>query len=286
MGLTQRNLNALLSTTDDFELHILDSNSKDNTWELLQSFKDPRIASITKLDVNAGPIYAVNYNLKKRRPGQYFIALDSDVCIKTPDWISCFMKVFQTFPEAGLLGVPRSTPYPEYLPQVIPMERDGVSYLQLKEGKVGVPLDFIPGHCQCLRPELIDMIGYWSEESYYGDAELSVRVNNYTPYRAGLVNNISIDMVQFIPCEECGAKGYCRLDRGENTCFSIRNRMYKNESFAETFKWKYIEYFRELEQGKRSVYCASIHDPDSIRNHIYKMQWAQENFNFYISNAN
>lgn len=286
LGLTVRSLGSLLKTTDDFELHIIDNNSKDDTWDYLQSLSDSRIKSKTRFEVNAGPIYSVNFNLTKRRPDQYFIALESDVHIYTPDWITRFMQVFETFPEVGLLGVPRAAPYPPYMPSVIPMERNGFSYLQLKEGKVGVMLDFIPGHCQCLRPELISIIGYWCEESGYGDAELSARVNNYTPYKAGFTTDIEIDMMQFLPCDVCEAKTWCKLDRANTTCFDIRNSRYKNEPFAEAFRWKHIEYFDELKEGKRTVYCASIHDPESMQVHKYNKDWAQENFNFYLQNAN
>ena len=48
MGLTVRNLNSLLRTTDDFELHIIDNNSQDDTWEYIQSLNDSRIKSRTR----------------------------------------------------------------------------------------------------------------------------------------------------------------------------------------------------------------------------------------------
>ncbi len=286
MGLTVRNLTALLKTNDDFELYIVDSNSKDDTWDFIQSLDDSRIKSKVRFKANAGPIYAVNYNLAKRKPGQYFIALDSDVYILDSGWISKFMKVFDTFPEVGLLGLPRAQPYPNYMPPVITMEKNGVTYLQLKNGIVDVPLDFVPGHLQCLRPELIDLIGYWSEECYYGDAELSVRVNNYTPYKAGFVLDIPIDQTQQLSCEACEGQKWCKLDRSSTTCFDIRASRYKNVPFANKFHWKYAEFFNELKAGKRTVYCASIHNTESIRTHVYNMAWAQENFNFYVVNTN
>lgn len=286
MGLTVRNLTALFKTTDDFELHIIDNNSGDNTWDYIQSLSDARIKSKTRFPVNEGPIYAVNFNLAKRKPQQYFIALESDVYIYTPDWISRFMQIFNTFPEVGLLGIPRAAPYPPYMPPVVAREANGVSYLQLRDGKLGVPLDFVPGHCQCLRPELINIIGYWCEESGYGDAELSVRVNNHTPYKAGFTTNIAIDMVQSLTCAACEGKGLCKLDKVNTTCFGIRNSRYKNEGFAEKFKWKHQAYFNELQQGKRTVYCASIHDPASMGSHIYNINWALENFSYYVVNAN
>jgi glycosyltransferase involved in cell wall biosynthesis len=286
LGLTARNLHALLKTTDDFELHIVDSNSQDNTWDYLQSLNDSRIKSKTRLPLNQGPIYAVNYNLSKRKPDQYFIALDSDVLLLSPDWITRFMQVFEKFPEVGMLGVPKTYPYPSYLPPIIPMAKDGICYFQLRDGKVGASLDFVPGHCQCLRPELIKLIGYWSEENYFGDADISVRINNYTPYKAGFTTNISISMEQSIPCDSCEAKGSCSLDKVYNTCFSARDSRYKNEAFVDQNYWKYIEYFNELQQGKRTVYCASVHDPVSVLTHVYNAGWAQDNFNFYITNAN
>lgn len=286
LGLTARNLNALLRTTDDFELHIIDSNSGDNTWEFIESLNDSRIKLKTRLPANAGPIYAVNLNLSRRRPDQYFYALDSDVHISKSGWTDRFMRVFEAFPEAGVLGAARVHPYPLYMPPVIRKEKDGVSYLQLQNGMVDVPLDFVPGHFQCLRPELIAAVGYWSEECGYGDAELSVRVNNYTPYKAGFVTDIPIDQIQTVPCSGCEAEPWCSLDKVDTTCFSIRGSRYKNESFAKTFHWKYAEYFNELKQGKRTAYCASIHDPASMGSHTYNMEWARENFDYYIINAN
>lgn len=287
LGLTARNLKALLdNTSDDFEMHIIDSNSKDDTWEFIQELNDCRIKSKTRLPINYGPIYAANLNLTKRKQGQYFIALDSDVYIYTNDWITKFMKVFDKFPEVGLLGLKRGSPYPDYTPEVILVEKDGISYLKLKNGCITLPMDFVPGHCQFLRPELIDIIGYWSEECHFGDAELSIRVNNYTPFKAGFVTDVVIDMIQSIPCDHCTAQHWCKLNRKSQTCFSIRNSKYKNESFVNTYGWKCPAFFDELDQGKRTVYCASIHDPESIKNHTYNIKWARENFNYYEVNAN
>lgn len=286
MGLTVRNLNSLLRTTDDFELHIVDNNSQDNTWDYIQSLTDSRIKSRTRFPINFGPIYPINLNLAKRRPDQYFIVLESDVYLYAPDWISRFMRVFETFPEVGLLGVPRPIPMPGYEPEVITMERYGVTYNQLKYCEVGSVRDFVPGHCQCLRPELINTIGYWCEENGYGDAEISIRINKYTSYKAGLTTNIPIDLTQTIPCIACEGAHLCHLDKVTRTCFDIRDSKYKNVNFSVTNRWKYFEYFNELNQGKRTVYCASIHDPSSYLNRLYHMDWALENFNYYASNAN
>jgi hypothetical protein len=286
LGLTVRNLSALLRTTDDFELHIIDSNSQDGTPDYLRSLTDSRIRSITALPVNRGPIYPINLNLTRRKPDQYFIVLESDVCLLAPDWITRLMRVFQTFPEVGLLGVPRQSALQVYEPEVIPVMKDGVGYLQLARSEVGTINNFIPGHCQCLRPELFGHIGYWCEENGYGDAELSVRVHNYTPYRAGLTTDIPIDMSQSISCDTCGGKPWCGADRQSETCFTLLHGKHKNLPFAEANRWKYLQYFSELEAGVRTAYCASIHDPASYASHFYHMDWALENFGFYEKNAN
>lgn len=286
LGLTVKNLSSILDTTDDFEMHIIDNNSTDNTWKYIQSLNDSRIKSRTHIDINSGQIYALNLNLLKRRPEQYFITLDNDVYIETTDWITRFMKVFETFPEVGLLGVQKGQPYPEQLPPVVPKVKDGIFYLELDNTYPNVEKNYIPGCCMCLRPELIKKTGYWCEENCFGDIELSNRVNNYTPFKAGFVTNISIKMPQAIECSSCQYKDQCTLNKYSETCFTNYQRLYKNEEFKKVFKWKFDETLKDLESGARPVYCASANDGDSMSNHLFNMDWALENFKFFIKNAN
>ncbi len=292
MGLTARSLKSILDTPEDFEMHIIDSNSKDNTWEYLQSVTDPRIKSKLHLPLNAGPIPALNLNLTRRRPGQYFFNIDCDVVVNTKDWLSRFMKVFNTFPKVGLLGVQRSAPYLPIYPEVIPVSKDGVKYLEIKNGHVDVILDFVHGCCMGMRPELIEKIGYWSEETCWGDAELTPRIMNYTDFKVGYMSDenknslIDIDMTQMVGCQACTVRQYCKLDKINTTCFTIRNKTYKNEPFVRKFKWKYLEFFKELQQGKRTPYCASIYDQKSMQGHVYNKVWALENMNYYVENGN
>ncbi|MEL7565452.1 MAG: glycosyltransferase [Dehalobacterium sp.] len=284
LGVTARNLKNILDSTEDFEMHIIDCNSKDNTWNFIESLSDNRIKSKTRLSLNLGPIYALNSNLVKRKPNQYFITVDSDVLIKTKNWISKFMEVFNAFPEVGLLGLMRDNPYPRYLPPIIPKVAGNASYLELKNAAVGVDLDFVHGCLQCLRPELFKEIGYWSEENGYGDAELSPRIHHYTSFKVGIITTIEIDMTQYIGCNECQATEFCTLSRSTQPCYSFLKR--PNESFANKFRWKYLEAFKELAEGKRTAYCASITDPESLKGHVYNQVWAAENFDFYIKNSN
>jgi len=286
LGLTIRNLSRILDSDEDFEMHIIDSNSKDNSWDYIQSLTDKRIKSKTRFTLNLGPIYGVNLNLTKRKPEQYFMTIDSDVYIKTKNWISCFMEVFNTFPDVGILGLMRDNPYPRCMPPIIPKIKGDISYLQLKNATVDNEMDFIPGHMQCLRPKLLNEIGYWSEENGYGDAELSPRVVHYTSFKAGFLTTVEIDMKQVIGCDECKGREFCTLSRSVNTCFSIGKKSNVNEPFARKARWKYLESFKELKDGKRTAYCASVNDPESMKNHVYNHIWAAENFEYYLINSN
>ena len=93
-------------------------------------------------------------------------------------------------------------------------------------------------------------------------------------------------MTQSITCSECKVKGYCKLDKDSNTCFNIHSSSNKNTPFSTKFKWKYLDFFDELEDGKRTPYCASIYDLNSIATHEYNSEWAMENMNYYIENSN
>ncbi|MCC5437584.1 glycosyltransferase family 2 protein [Clostridium botulinum] len=286
LGLTVKNLSSILDSTDDFELHIIDNNSTDGTWKYIQSLNDRRIKSRIQIGVNSGPIYALNLNLSKRKPDQYFITVDNDVYIETKDWITRFMKVFETFPEVGLLGVQRGQPYPEELPPIVFKIQNGVYYLELDNTYTDTMRNYIPGCCMCLRPELIKQIGYWCEENCFGDIELSNRINNYTDFKTGFVTNINIKMPQIIDCAACQYKDQCTLDKYCETCFTEYQNLYKICDFKKKFKWKFDETIKDMKSGARPVYCASILDANSTWNHIFNKEWALENFKFFNDNAN
>ncbi len=285
LGLTIKNLASILESTDDFEMHIIDNNSTDGTWEYLQTLDDSRISSILRIPINNGQIYANNLNLLKRRPDQYFITVDNDVFFETKDWISRFIKIFEVFPKVGLLGLPKGSPYPEYMPPVKVNSKDDVFYLELIDTSPNIEQNYIPGCCQCLRPELIDEIGFWCEESCFGDRELSARVTNFTPFKVGFVPDISIKMDQSISCNECLYKDQCKINSFTETCFTKYNIKYKNEEFFKKFKWKYDEVLKDMKSGARDAYCAScLNELNPGR--ILNVEWALENFKYFIDSAN
>ena len=145
-GLNARNLNALLKSTDDFELYIIDSNSSDDTWEFIKTLNDKRIKEIKKFDLNRGCAYAINYIMSKRKKEQFFFHLDSDTYMITPDWITKFMEVMSEYPEVGAASTIKPSILGYYSLYGKDIERNGI--------KINL-IDTLVGNCLCLRPEVI-----------------------------------------------------------------------------------------------------------------------------------
>lgn len=274
MGLTVRNLSALLSSPEDFELFIIDNNSQDDTWSFINSLEDRRIKSRIRFNVNRGHVYATNYNLSLRKKGQFFITVDNDVNIHSPRWIPLFERAFEEFPEMGLLGAVPQQYYNNYRLTYLRKERNGVSCLETTKG-------FVEGCCQCIRPEVFDMLGYWNEENCLGDLEICYRIRHFTPYKVGFLPSIEIDQRQQIPCSECNAFEMCNLNKPMNTCFSMQDRKNLNSGFKDSYSFRYKEYIKETTNGKVEAYCPSIHDPESRGKGSYNMQKAQKIFSLY-----
>jgi glycosyltransferase involved in cell wall biosynthesis len=288
LGLTVNSLSSILNTSEDFEMHIIDNNSTDGTWEYIQSLNDKRIKSKTRFPVNTGQIYALNVNLSRRRKEQYFITIDNDVVINTNNWISCFLKVFKTFPDVGMLGVRHSFCNPELFASLKPIAKNGQSYLGLNKilEDPNPDQNFLPGCCLCLRPELIELIGYWNEENGFGDIELSYRVNCFTPFKLGLMTNINITQQQRIKCLRCRYLRDCKLNRPKETCLMIYQKLYKTDVFREKFRWKFEETVKDMLSGARPVYSSSSIFYDPLSNHEFNINWATENMQFYLDNSN
>ncbi len=283
LGLTVKNLPALLSSTEDFELHIIDNNSKDDTWDYIMSLNDCRIKSRDRFELNHGRTYALNLNLLRRLPEQYFFTVDTDVFVETRDWLSRFLNVFEAFPEAGLLGV---EPKNGFLPPVITKTKANLSYLELSGVVPDIDSSYIPASCMGLRPELIKEIGYFCEENCFEDIDLSYRVCHYTNFKAGFVPDVRLQKTPLCTCADCSYIDRCKLAKVTNTCFTKYNALNKTVDFMQKNRWKFEETIRDMESGARPVYCASLLDRASAKAHIYNEDWAMDNFMYFIKNAN
>ncbi len=85
----------------DFELVIVDDCSTDTTWDLLQTFSDPRILCFRAV-VNGGPVAARNTAFGHAR-GRYIVGLDQDdLC--TPDRFARQVAFLDAHPDVALVA--------------------------------------------------------------------------------------------------------------------------------------------------------------------------------------
>lgn len=278
LGLTIRNLTCLLESEGEFDLYIIDNNSYDGTWDYLQTVKDPRIKLKEKLEKNRGVVYAINYVLAKRKENQYFIFIENDVCIEDPMWLQKFMDVMEAFPNLGFVGGAREGLFEEkgVKPEIIYNLDRSQSYYSYPS---------ILGCFNCYRPEIFQQLGYWNEETYGADRDMSYRTKNFTSFDTGYITTIKMNQTQKIHCDFCPRKEICPL-LPRKTCFGVYKERNMHPSFKIIAHEKQCLYMQEINEGLRTPYCASIHDSKSMINHTYNWKWAEENFDFFLEYGN
>ena len=227
--------------------------------------------------MNRGCAYAINYIMSKRKKEQFFFHLDSDTYMITPDWITKFMEVMSEYPEVGAASTIKPSILGYYSLYGKDMERNGI--------KINL-IDTLVGNCLCLRPEVIEQLGYFNEETGRCDSDYSIRIKEFTNYKMALVSSIVIDQKQKIDCSECIINNICKAKINNTTCFKIRDSKYQNLIFEANSKNLVKLYYNEIKEGKRTPYCASIHDEKSMKNNYYNKSRAEQIFKYYINNAN
>jgi len=267
LGITIQNLELLLKSTDDFDLYIVDNGSTDDTSKYLESLKDLRVKEVNLLDRNYGLIYALNYTISRRKPGQPFVNMDADVSIHTPNFISNCQKVIEAYPEIGVLGNARPTYYEERNVEYEEIIRDGVKFWKT------------PGVLGCLMyfpSETLDRIGYFSEELYLADMELAFRINLMGKW-LGFCPDNQVTYSQ-PSCSVCNHQGFCSKPNQESIyCLEDYLKNYKHREFASQFAKKFADF--KSKTTVDNIYCGSIHDSSSQEN--YDSAQAIANFNYY-----
>lgn len=282
-GIAAKNIYQLLKSTDDFELHIIDNNSKDGTWEFINSLNDPRIKEKKLFDKNRGMPYSLNYVISQRKKDQFLITMDSDVFIESTDWISKYLDIFNEFPELGILGAEPSEWYDIIIPNNIvsieTISKNSLSYYK----STGVTSCLM-----CIRPEVFNILGYFNEEASSSDIDICKRLTTYTPYHIGILPSIKISQPQSITCSTCPLNNFCKLrkDLATPECLSIYASRYKHVEFTPIMYSNLNLFYQDISSGKRTPYCASVHDPDSLKNHYYDKKMADASCQFFIDNAN
>lgn len=273
-GIASESLTRLLQTPEDFELYIVDNGSTDDTWRFVESLEDPRIKGKKRFEINHGGVYAINYVLSHRKPNQYYVNIDSDVYIETDKWYQTFMDTFNAFPELGMIG---ATPFPELQGE----EHPEYNFFITKKEEIKVyKLPGVIGCFICIRPEVLNILGYFSEETCGADSDIGRRIRGYTPYEIAAAPAIKMSQ-RYVMCDQCPMRKQCTLSNQQ--CFTIYKKKYLSGQFYEDIiKPKTQIYMKQLAEGKRTPYCASIHDEKSMMEHEYDKQSALENFNFFM----
>lgn len=263
--LVANSMYSILKSSDDFEMHIIDNNSTDGTWEYLQSVNDDRIKSKTRIDINYGPIYALNMNIVKRQKDQYVFNIDSTVVMNSCNWISRIVDVFEQHKRFGILGPMQNNIDPGTIEK---FTVNSVDCYELKNIEQSIDSSYIPFECMAFSPKLLDTIGYFSEETYYGDKEICYRVMNFTNYKIGFVPFLDFVIQQNPP----------------NLDSSLLEKLNKFEEFRVENRWKLEEAIKDMRSGARPIYCASLSDSNSIANNVFNQDWATENLGYFIQN--
>ncbi|WP_168194540.1 glycosyltransferase family 2 protein [Antarcticibacterium arcticum] len=106
-NIVKKSVDSVLDQTfKNFELLIIDDCSTDDTWEVITSFKDPRIKSY-KLAKNSGAAAARNYGIDKST-SNYICFLDSDDTLER-DFLKTSLDVLRdTPPRVGFMWTGRN----------------------------------------------------------------------------------------------------------------------------------------------------------------------------------
>lgn len=96
-------LSVLNQSFKDFELLIADDGSTDNTYNVVNSFDDPRVHFISD-KINKGISYRLN-QLIDRAKGRYFVRMDADD-IMFPNRLEEQIKFMESHPDTDLLATP------------------------------------------------------------------------------------------------------------------------------------------------------------------------------------
>lgn len=276
-GVGVRNLKSLLECDNDFELMLLDNNSQDNTWNFIVNIDDDRIILKKRFDKNMGSVYAVNYAISKIKKDQYFIYVESDVYIQDRNWVKKFVDVMNSFPELGFLSAIGKELFEEWRKTSELIQKGDISYYKHLTPLVS---------CSCMSPKVIETIGYYNEEYYCCDSDMRYRIATFTPFSMGILPSFHVTYEQFIPCEECIIKDYCKFIGTRDTCISCYQTKYQHRYVAKECPGWHKAYLQEIEKGIRTPYCASMHDEKSIQEHYYDKERAEANLRYFIENAN
>lgn len=295
LGASALNLKAILNTKSNFELVIVDNASTDGIWEFVEQLKDERIKIKHRFNKNYGVVCAANYGLSKRKKNQAFILVENDIFIDDENWIEKFEKTLLEFPHLGMIGAvtrkylnERMIEHPAiYIEQLLKDKKLNKNKLILIPETINKTTIYyrpnLIGSCLYLTPEVLDLIGYWNEESGGADNEIGKRINLFTPYYTAMTTEFFTIGRPTVNCSECIAKKYCKYNQEINSdCYLQYKKKLKSINYhGDSLLEKSNQLINDIKCVKRPVYSASIHDAESMINNFYDLESAIKNFRFF-----
>jgi len=200
MGTTVKSLNSILSDSSDFEMIIVDNDSRDKTREYLKTLNDARIKEIKLFDRNYGAVQAANYGISKREHDQDIIFIENDCNVLTRDFVNKFLKSSEVFNadqvHAGIIGL-----------------HDDNSIFNWN-GENGFLESSVFGLCYYMKSHLLDRVGFYCESANGGDVDLNNRISRGIGSRIGYTADVKVKVLQ--PDQADGDGGWNCADCHKN----------------------------------------------------------------------
>lgn len=222
LGMTVKGLPSFLNTNQDFEMYIADNDSRDKTWDYLQTLNDPRIREIKRFDRNYGSVNTINWALTHRKAGQAFINVEYDAYNLTPNFVEVFQDIERTF-KPGFL---HASYIREQKVRYCDIKWSNHLYFARVDEPKCLPMSF------CYIPSAtLDALGYLCEASYYGDIEFSKRIRQGLKKTTALTFSVQCIHIKDRDEREYRGEGYdcksCHLyqkvcDRNDAWCVKFR----------------------------------------------------------------
>lgn len=173
---TTKSLLALDYPKDKLKIYIVNDGSKDNTWNIVQQFKDnPNIILINK--ENGGKHTAVNLAIEKS-DSEFFGCLDSDSLVH-PQALKRILKYFEkdkkTMAVAPSIIVYNPKNFLQYAQSV---EYDMSVYTKKMLGFMG-GIHVAPGPFSIFRREVFDNLGPYKKAHNTEDQEIALRMQEH-----------------------------------------------------------------------------------------------------------
>ncbi|TWI81402.1 glycosyltransferase involved in cell wall biosynthesis [Lacibacter cauensis] len=164
----------LCSSFTDFELLISDDCSTDDTWSIIQGYKDPRIRT-WRNEQNIGE-YPNRNKVLEAAAGKYILFVDGDDILYR-DSLRNLSEYVQAFPEAGMLWGLNPQLFPFYVFPYLVHPKESIKLIY----QTMIPISTIGFGEMLFKTEVLRSCGGMSEKYKIGDTYIKKKLAIITP---------------------------------------------------------------------------------------------------------